>query len=149
VGVSGPVPKTMEERLAYARGLTRTTGVVHDIQLYQLKRYPYAVDPLLKPKGVEVRLDSERHHLEYRWKTLPADRAARARINRSAARRKRYQEGVAAACGWVQALLGDEWSVEVSLDGQGIYQVEGKEQDVEQPRTGGASPAKARDRSAS
>ncbi len=139
-------PETMEERLAYARGLTRTTGVVHDIQLYQMKRYPYLADPDLRPgdpknptkSGVEIRLDSEKKVLEYRLVSGPRARAARLKT-------KRYRKGMEAVAGWVRMLLGDEWSVEISVDGQAIYQVEGKEEDVEPPRpAGGASPAKPR-----
>jgi hypothetical protein len=95
------------EQLMLLRGMTQTTGALHDAQVLQLKYWPKLV---AGDCALESRVDTFKKVVIYAFKTSLF---------------KRLPKNFDVACHnlskWTQVLLGSEWSVNVVVNEKQLY----------------------------
>ncbi len=88
------------EQLMLLRNLTKTTGLLHDAQLLQLKMWSLVFSSHVS--SCEMHIDQEKQQIDFHLKTkgrTPAD----------------FQERCGHLVEWVQKLLGGEWLVRIKI----------------------------------
>lgn len=95
----------INEQLMVLKGLTRTTGCLHEAQITQMKLWPVFLFPKIK---YEIRIDQEKKSIEYH-------------LTFASKAPKSLQEKLAELDRSLQWLLGLEWQLKVSVGGKSVY----------------------------
>jgi hypothetical protein len=93
------MPDNAWEQLMLLKELTKTTGVLHEAQVLQLKMWPYVAFQKLDKYEIAIDLDKKSVWYKMTSGSLPGDEKTK---------------GAASLKKNVKALLGDDWEVIVS-----------------------------------
>jgi len=113
-------------QLVMLRGMTKRLGVLHEAQCLQLRLWPFSIDPTLEKSEAKVDLESKRVDFVWTGSTL--------KVN------KKYQTRLKALKDNVKFLLGDDWSITVTLDGAAISLVDTNGKSSNRSRTSKRKP---------
>lgn len=115
------------QQLMVLRGMTQTTGILHDAQIFQLKMWSMVFSPHVQ--SCELRIGPEKREIEFHLKTkgkAPGD----------------FKDRCQMLVQWVQNLLGPEWLVRIKakdkLLHRGMRKVVSNERGQAGPRDGEA-----------
>jgi hypothetical protein len=98
------VEASKQEQLMMLRDLTRRMEVLHDAQVLQLKMWPRT---LFEVKPPEIGVDFATKTVHYTLKSLK-----KPKVYGDAKKR------CLVMIGWIKWLLGDDWTVTITLDGK-------------------------------
>ena len=102
--------KPLEFKLMQLRDLTRRWGVLDDMQITQLRLWPFAVDPSLYKNNVEV--DFDKHLVSFNW------------LGEKTKKDKGYISRIKDLDEKVRFLLGGEWKIQILFNGKTIFVTE-------------------------
>jgi hypothetical protein len=96
--------KEWVDELLLLRGITESTGIIHEAQALQLRLWPRTILPWIAKSAAEVDLDAKMVH--YKCQT-----------NQETPQSDDHESRYQALGEWTQFLLGPSWFVSISVDG--------------------------------
>ena len=97
-----------EMQLIGLRALFEQFGVLHELQILQLKYWPYSIDPNLTSSEAEVNMEDK--VVSFTW---VAEKPSK--IN------PKYISRVKELLKMVRFLLGDDWAIQILLNNESIF----------------------------
>lgn len=99
--------KPLEHKLMQLRDLTRRWGVLDELQIAQLRLWPFAVDPSIAKNNVEV--DFDKHLVSFNW------------LGEKSKKDKGYGSRIKDLDEKVRFLLGGEWQIQILYNEKTIF----------------------------
>jgi hypothetical protein len=127
---------SVETQLIGLKAMFQQFGVPHQLQLLQLKYWPHAVDPNLEVAGVTATVNFDNSTVFYEWTSEKVSKVD-----------KNYLFRLRGLFTQVKWLFGEEWKIQVLLNGELIFGLEDCTEDVKPKSRKKPGKAKRRRRS--